>query len=201
MPTGYTADLHDGKPVTFEQFVLKCSRAMGAAIMQRDDSLDVEIKERTLDDHYVERVAKSALRLQEAMSRPMSEWEALQEAAIADADAYRTKYVADETAMEARYRAMLEKVRAWVPPTDEHFGLKKFMIEQIESSIGFDCIGYTPSVPERTSPEEYAQTEIARVARDHARDIDELAKERERVASQNAWVRALRDSLGRTDAQ
>lgn len=195
MPTGYTADLHDGKPITFEQFVLKCSRAMGAAIMQRDDSLDVEIKERTLDDHYAERVAKSALRLQEAMNRSMSEWEALQEAAIADADAYRTKYVADVTAMEARYRAMLEQVRAWAPPTDEHLGLKKFMIEQIESSISFDCIGYTPPVPERTSPEEYAQTEIARVARDHARDIDELAKERERVASQNAWVRALRDSL------
>jgi hypothetical protein len=165
MPTGYTADLHDGKQITFEQFVLKCSRAMGAAIMQRDESPDVEIRERTLDDHYVENVAKSAAKLQEALNRPASEWEALQDAAIAEAETHRAKYLADKEAMKARYEGMLEQVRAWVPA--------------------------------RTSADIYAQQEIARLTKAHGREIQYLAEERERVAGQNAWVRALRDSLAR----
>jgi hypothetical protein len=195
MPTGYTADLHDGKQITFEQFVLKCSRAMGAAITQRDESPEMEIRELTLDDHYVETVAKSAARLQEAISRPASEWEALQDAAIAEAETYRAKYLADQEAMRARYEGMLDQVRAWVPPTSEHYGLKKFMIDQITSSIEFDCGSYVPAVPERTSPDIYAQQEIARLTKAHGRDIQHLAEERERVAGQNAWVRALRDAL------
>lgn len=195
MPTGYTADLHDGKPITFEQFVLKCSRAMGAAIMQRDESPDVEIRERALDDYHVQNVAKSAARMQEAIARPLSEWEVLQERAITEAEAYREKYLADQAAMEERYRGMLAEVHAWAPPTPEHFGLKTFMIEQLESSIRFDCGDYVPAVPVRVSADLYAQTEIARLTKEHGRDVQYLAEERERVAGQNAWVRALRESL------
>lgn len=196
MPTGYTADIHDDKPITFERFVLNCSRAMGAAIMQRDESPDVEIRERVISDYHLENVSKSAERLREAMDRPLAEWDALQDEAIAEATAYRDKYLADQDAMEARYRAMLQEVLAWVPPTREHRGLKDFMIEQLESSIQFDCTGYQPTVPSRTSPDLYAQQEIARLTKEHGRDLQSLAEERERVASQNAWVRTLRESLG-----
>jgi hypothetical protein len=195
MATGYTADLHDGNPITFQQFVLKCSRAMGAAIMQRDESPDVEIRERTLDVYYLDQVSKSAAQLQEAIDRPASEWEELQDWTIVEAAAHRDKYLFNRAAMEARYRTMLADVQAWVPPTPEHFGLKAFMIEQIESSIRFDCGHYTPQVPERVSADLYAQQEIARLTKEHGRDVQRLAEERERVAAQNAWVRALRDSL------
>jgi len=37
MPTGYTADLNDGKQVTFQEFTMKCARAFGALIEMRDD--------------------------------------------------------------------------------------------------------------------------------------------------------------------
>lgn len=196
MPTGYTADLHDGKPVTFEQFVLKCSRAMGAAIMQRDESPDVEIRERVLDDHYIQRVEKAAVMVHAAVDRTLPEWEVLQDTEITKAEAFREKYLADKDAMRTRYESMLEQIRAWVPPTSEHQGLKDFMVEQIESSIRFDCSDYLPEVQLRLSPDIYAANEIARLAKEYSRDAQYLAEERDRVAGQNAWVRQLRASLG-----
>jgi len=40
MPTGYTNCIKDG--VTFEQFVWKCARAMGALVMMRDEPSNVD---------------------------------------------------------------------------------------------------------------------------------------------------------------
>ena len=37
MPTGYTVALYEGKDVTFEDFVMGCSRAFGALISLRDE--------------------------------------------------------------------------------------------------------------------------------------------------------------------
>lgn len=37
---------------------------------------------------------------------------------------------------------MLDQVQLWQPPTDDHMGLKEFMIQQIEESIKFDCASY-----------------------------------------------------------
>ena len=40
MPTGYTTDIYNGKDVTFKDFALKCARAFGACIHQREDNID-----------------------------------------------------------------------------------------------------------------------------------------------------------------
>lgn len=195
MPTGYTADLHDGKDVTFREFALKCSRAMGAAIMQRDEDPNVEIKLRTVEDYYYENVEKARTALAKALSRSTEYWDEEQQREIQEAREYRWKHLEDKTSLEERYNAMLAEVRAWNPPTSEHEGLKKFMIEQLESSIDFDCIDWTPEVPERLDVAEYADKKIASLASSYKHAVDNLAKEQERVAEQNAWVIALKDSL------
>src|SRR5699024_10821555 len=74
MATGYTYPLHDGTPITFEQFALNCSRAMGAAIHQRDDNSDAPITEMTVDDYYATAVAKAEAELLAALDRSDGEW-------------------------------------------------------------------------------------------------------------------------------
>lgn len=196
MPTGYTAPLHDGKPITFEQFVLRCARGMGAAIMQRDESLDVEIALREVDDHYVAYVEKAGAALAEAWARTDDEWADLQDKEITAAAKANAEYVAKRDGIEERYSEMLGKVYAWVPPTREHHGLRKFMIEQLEESISFDVGSWEPGVPEKLPVREYREREIGRLARALERDTKQLEEERERVRGQNAWVTALRYSLG-----
>ncbi|GAA5198753.1 hypothetical protein [Microbacterium jejuense] len=195
MPTGYTAPLHDGEDITFAQFVLRCSRAMGAAIMQRDESLDVELAYRTMDSYHEDNVEKARLALNDAYVLTDDEWEARQIEEISKAKAYRAEYVQKRDAMLRRYTAMLSQVRSWTPPTADHEGLKKFMTEQIEESIQFDCGDYTPDVPERLPVPEYQSREISRLSDRLSREHRYLADEQSRVASQNAWVDALRGSL------
>lgn len=195
MPTGYTAPLHDGEDITFEQFVLRCSRGMGAAIMQRDDSLDAEIALREVGDYHLQRVEQSAAALAGAWTRTDEEWAALQTAAIAHDVKYREQYLTKQAQIEGRYTAMLAAVQAWVPPTSEHQGLKDFMVQQLEESLRFDVGGYTPSVPDELPIAEYRERELGRLARALERDTKQLEEERERVRGQNAWVLALRESL------
>ena len=202
MPTGYTAPIHDNEPITFEQFALRCSRAMGAAIMQRDETLDVEIQLRTVGDYEQKNVDKARAELDEALARTDDEWATLQDAQIRDETAYRAEYMAKTSALAVRYDDMLREVLAWVPPTDEHIGLKKFMIDQLNESIRFD-VGqpsgrWLPPISERLSVVEYKAAKIALASKRLADATQRLHEEHERVRSQNAWVVALRDSLKAT---
>ena len=200
MPTGYTQDIYEGNPITFEQFVLKCSRAMGAAIMQRDESPDAEIRMREVPDYEIERVKKARAELEAALARTDDEWAAMRDAEIAEASAYQVKYVADRTELAKRYREMQKHVREWTPPTVEHEGLKEFMLDQLGESYNFD-VGhpnrkpYTPEIPDEVPVYMYKARQIAKLSKHQADATLRLADEYERVRSQNEWVRALRDSL------
>lgn len=196
MPTGYTAPLHDGDPITFEQFVLRCSRAMGAAIHQRDEDSDAQITEMTVPDYYAANVDKAERALIEALSRSSQDWHEMQEQEVQQALTYKHEYVEKRAAMRDRYETMLAAVEQWTPPTKEHNGLKEFMAEQLNTSINFDCGGsYVPSVPERVPVSEYRDRKIADLSKSLTSEIERFEKERERVRSQNEWVRALRESL------
>lgn len=195
MPTGYTADLHDGKDVTFREFALKCSRAMGAAIMQRDEDANAEIKLRTVEDYYYENVTRAKTELAKALTRSTEYWEAEQDSEIAKARDYKYEYLEKQASMEGRYNDMLSEVEAWNPPTSEHEGLKKFMIEQLKSSIEFDCTEWTPEVPARLDIAEYADNKIAGFAKKYQYAVENLEKQQSIVAGQNAWVVALKGSL------
>lgn len=200
MPTGYTQPLKDGQEMTFAQFALRCSRAMGAAIEQRDESLEVEIRLMTVADRYRDRLAEARVALEAAQMRTAEEWLSLQDAEISKAEAWRAAHLQDVATTRDRYLSMLQAVRDWRPPTTEHEGLKKFMTDQLTESLKFDCgwpsgDRWAPEVPPRVSAEEYEARVIARLTSDLNFASDALAKEFERVRSQNEWVTALRDSL------
>jgi hypothetical protein len=196
MPTGYTSDIYEGKAVTFKDFALKCARAMGAGITQRDEPGDNEIHFQEIDDFYYKKVQNAKADLSRALSRSVDYWEEQQRREIAEAIKYRDDYLENQDNLRSRYDHMLNEVRNWVPPTSEHDGLKKFMIEQLESSIEFDTGGsYTPSVPEEKDVATYADEKIAVFAKSLQYAVESLTKQEDLARSQRAWVTALRDSL------
>lgn len=199
MPTGYTQPLYEGTPITFEQFVLRCSRAMGAAIMQRDDSLDAEIALRRVDDYEIERLQEAITALEAAADITDEEWAAKQNAEFAEAVQSRREAEEQRAAIGGRYKAMLEQVRAWEPPTPEHEGLKDFMISQLEESLRFDASVFPLPPLEILPVDAYRATRIEELAKTVAMRADRYAAEVARVRGQNAWVLALRESLGITE--
>jgi hypothetical protein len=197
MPTGYTADVADGKVTDFRTFALRCARQFGATIMQRDNPMDEPPKLREESPYYVESVERDEARVAflDALTAEEAEREAAKE--FDRAMASHRKYEGERTETRNRYNAMLAEVVQWTPPTPEHQGLKDFMLQQLHESIKFDC-GPLWGAPERMSGAEWLAAEKERAARSLARSRESLREERERVKGANEWIAALYDALPET---
>lgn len=195
MPTGYTADVADGKVADFRTFALTCARAFGATVMQRDEPIDSPPRHREPSDYHIKALA--AARAEEERLLALTDDEALVEMLEerAKADEYASDYVARKAEQRARYEAMLAEVDAWQPPTADHAEMKKFMREQITESIRFDCGDYAPTIPPLMTAAAWIATKRAKAARDVAYHSEKNAKEIERCADANAWIDALYASL------
>lgn len=104
------------------------------------------------------------------------------------------KSVKSRSDMKSRYEDMLKEVRAYQPPSSEHIGFKSFMIEQLESSIKFDC-SYKPTMPKLKTAEEWKKENIKSATWNINYHQEELSKEIERCAERTLWVKQLKKSL------
>ena len=194
MPTGYTAKLYDGEQ-DFEGFALTAARAFGALIEMRDTDLDAAIPDEfTPSPYHSDRLAEAHRRLEEARELTVADCTAMAEA---DYERWQTETkasAAETAARRARYEAMRERALAWHPPTDEHTGLRDFMVQQLEESIDFDCTTYK-STPPTLNGREWRDRAIAKAVRDIDYHTKELEADRKRAAERTAWVRALRESF------
>lgn len=98
-----------------------------------------------------------------------------------------------------RYRDMLGKARAWVPPTPEHEGLKDLMVEQLTKSLEFDHHEWDE--PDPLSPEDWHEEQVRKAAWDIDYHTKEDRKARERARDRTRWIQALRESLDEHDPQ
>lgn len=195
MPTGYTADIKDG--ITFEQFAMNCARAFGALIMMRDEASDAEIPERfEPSDYHLIKSREAKQKLGELTIMTADKAEEMAQAEHIKAEANRIEQIDRSRTLRAQYTAMLEKVNAWTPPTDEHGKLHAFMVEQIESSIKFDCDEeYYLTPTEKLVGSEWLAKEIERVSKEIKYCTTEYNKEVGRTENRNKWIADLRESL------
>lgn len=201
MPTGYTADLNDGKQVTFEEFTMKCARAFGALIEMRDDPLDTPIPGEFRPNDYHQKAietAKKRLVEVERWSNKRAEREAVK---AFNAEFRSVQQYAEKNVQTGRaYTGMLKKVGGWMPPTKDHEGLKKFMVEQLTESIEFDCL-HTPTMPKRLNGKQYRAQLIKSARRDIAYHTKKHKAEVKRAVDRSEWVRSLRHSLNGANAK
>lgn len=195
MPTGYTATLVE-KGQDFRSFVLTCARGMGACIMQRDDPLDEPPKHATESDYYTKAIAKAKADL--ALFQAMNPDQQIEYGTQARQEAIKHGYewLAKEQAQNARLDEMAEQVRAWEPPTDDHVGLKDFMLEQIK--ISRQDTGYIErsiKEAEAKSAQTFFVEALSKAVRDVAYYTVELQKEAERNKGRNDWIDRLYESL------
>lgn len=196
MATGYTADVQSGKVTDFRTFALRCARAFGALISMRDDPIYAVIPEKfEPSDFYSKNLAEAKERLAtlHAMTLEQAQAEATKEFEkhMSEAREYETKM----SEQRSRYEAMLSKVDAWMPPTNEHRGLKDFMQKQLNESIDFDCSGSYWNTPKLLSGEEWLRAKIDEEEKNVTYYITKATEECERAAGRTEWVQALMKSL------
>ncbi len=193
MPTGYTSKLYEGNQ-SFEAFVWDCARAFGALILMRDDPADKPVPEKLEAPSFYETQLQST-------RQELAEWQG--SSPVARRAMYEAQQLANEREAEKsrakaravveRYRSMRALVQEWRPPSEEHTGLRKFMLEQLDSSIEHDSWEYNPE-PLPTF-EVWQKEHEGRLHKQIGRYVEETQKERERNESRQRWVDQLRASV------
>lgn len=202
MPTGYTAPVQDGEITEFADFALSVARGFGPLVLLRDHDSSLESTKRFIeegayletDTHEQKLIAEYVTRL--AQLRAMTDEEAL---AAAQAQADARKASNEESKAKAaltreRYEAMITKVEAWQPPTEDHVEFKEFMLKQLRDSIPHDCGYWEMDVPPASLA--WRDRQIEELQRSIESIEKRIEEQRERNIARRAWVEALLESLG-----
>jgi hypothetical protein len=194
MPTGYTADIAKG--ISFEEYVWSCARAFGACVTMRDEPTGAPIPERfEISDYHVNRLAEARAERERIVA--MTNAEADNEAVIEyeRARAAHKSRLDDKRALKVKYLAMRAKAEAWTPPSEAHEEFRRFMIQQIDSSIDGDCCEKYMEIPKLRAGSEWRKEKLASIDHDIQYHHDENAKEIARTETRNVWLLALRASV------
>jgi hypothetical protein len=200
MPTGYTACLTEGKPITFQEFAWRCARAFGPFVMQRDDSMDAApILMDQPSTYHAERLEEAKKELATFTSKSI-------QAQYGWARRERTKsvvqylrYQAERDEQAKAYNDMLRQVHAWNPPTPDHEGMKRFMVEQIMDSVKHDCGTYYAEQADKArkmSLKTMVAEHIDSLKHSVEYHTKQLIEEMDRVNGRNTWKVELVKSLG-----
>jgi hypothetical protein len=194
MPSGYTADIAKG--ISFEEYALVCARAFGALITMRDEPSGAPIPEEFQpSSFYADRLASAQTELKRVIALTPAD---IEKEAAADHQSLldqRTQRIERAVALHAKYTSMRLAVQLWTPPSPEHYELKSFMLEQIESSVSFDCDLEYDLPPPQQSASEWLADKVDELRLSIARYTKENGEEIERAAKRTSWVKDLRASL------
>lgn len=192
MPTGYTCIIEDNPATTLRDYALRCALAFGHCAHQQDESADAP-RVREIDPFYAEVIQKAEALLLKLRSMSEADIRAAFDDHVASVKRHNEEYAAEHASKAAAYARMRSQVEAWQPPTPDHAGLKKFMLEQID--LCYDPKEGPLEVPIPLSAIAWHEAHIERAKRDLDHWTRELQKELERVRKANAWIGALYASL------
>lgn len=185
----------DGEVTELKDFAALCARGFGAFAHQRDDNWHTPLRYPSLDtSYYIKRLQKSEVELYR--------WQHLDEeqryAEWSDYVAEQTISLHESKAKQAEQRARYEHMLAQVhgievPAMLQQF--KDFMIEQLETSIAFDCRG-TGSLHAVMPFVEWCASVDKKVLMDVDFYRSEVHKEQERHAQRVKYINAMVEAFG-----
>ena len=192
MPTGYTHNIKDG--ISFKKFALQCARAFGALIEMRDEPFDAEIPDEIEVDDFHKRAIKSSKKeLEQLLKMSREEIEKACETDFQKSMKDWNETNKEKSDLLAKYNQKLLEAKAWIPPTEDHKGLKDFMIQQITDSIkcDYDFI----SKPKKNTVENYLERKKESLLWSINYHTEQHEKAVKSAEGRTAWIRDLKKSL------
>ena len=204
MPTGYTAGIIDGEITTFEQFATQCTRAFGATIHMRDDSLDAPYEPRTPSEYYISSLQSQKEELERM--KTISDEEIIQflESSWKENPEYHEKKLEENRSNLEKLNTILGSAKSWVPPTEDHVGLREFMIDQLEMTIKGDgdpsyhvesITRIKEEMEEEIDPKAYREKRIEEIEERISYYEIEVQREIERCKKSNDWMEKFFESI------
>ena len=186
MPSGFTAALYDGEQ-SFKEFVLHCA-------CSRFYDMSALPKKWIANSYYKDRLAEYRAELAKAEKMTMTEAEREANKEYAKAWKEFEKNQRERVGTKDRLLAMRNQVADWAPPTKDHEALKKFMLEQIASTIEHDT-KLSEFRLERKTSSDWLCEKIAGLKQDIEYAEQCYAKEVQQTKQRNDWCYALLTSL------
>lgn len=199
MPTGYTAFIENDTIDNAKDFIMLCARAFGACIDMRDEPLSKPIpKEFELDTYHAKEIEKAKMRLEQIESMTNEEIQK-------QCDKEYNKRIDDRIGikeyrkeMKEKYEKVLSGIKMWNPPTQDHEGLKKFAIKQIEMCLpDYNENTYFDGIEnvEKETVDEWRKRNIESCNNDIEYHKNKWNIEITRWRNRNKWLRDLRESI------
>jgi hypothetical protein len=197
MPTGYTHELIKDPDMSAADFIMRCSRAMGALIMIRDDDSNAPIPERFEPSDYHDKELEGATKEHNRLLALTPDELIIEAREKIDAELTRNEeWLARERKQNETFGSMLIRITKWEPPSEDHKGLKEFILDQLKTSIDDTTyIEQSIAALKAEKPEERIQKMLYDAEWNVNYHADEGRKERERTESRNKWLKQLRESL------
>ena len=203
MPTGYTYGIIEGKTKTFNEFAENCMRNFGACIHMRDDDSDKKYTPREPSNYHTKELQSSKEKLEKAEKMTDAELIEMRKKELKEDEKRYKKNIKETESARKKLDEFLLKAEAYDPPTEDHEGIKKFMIEQLKTTIDYDGSA-------KYSIEGLAKTEIElnnidandvrftlmeEAHKNIAYHLKEHKEELKRCANSNKWVEIFVKSL------
>lgn len=205
MPTGLTAEIYEGKSVSFRRFALKCSTQFGAGYYASDyGEKDLPLDKAPVlqpEQYYFNRAAQA--------EKELKQWEELKKnpeklQKLYDEEMNRRKADNEEIPkkydkIRNRYLTMLERVEHWDVPED-FISLKVLMIKQLKESIEYDCpVETKPIWTTFPSIDEWIKQKIE-FAKENVNSANSaVLKHIERIEESNKLLKELYEALDKIE--
>ncbi len=191
MPTGYTEIID--KDCTFQEFTIRCARAMMPLVSIREEPLNNGAPKKLKSSSYHKnKIAElinelkdlSVMSVTEAKTATLKEHTRRTKAYL--------KNITEKATSKHKHERMLEQVYAWQPPTTQHYGLKKLMLEQLTLVMRDD---YEQPKPVCATGHTWRNIAVKEAQRQLDYHEGQSRKEEERTAFANKWLAQLRESI------
>ena len=136
MPTGYTAQIENGKITNAKEFLLLCTRAFGVAADLKDAPLSAPTPiEFEPDEYYKINLQRRKQELEKLELMTIDEFIKQEKRSMQESAEFAREHIEKMESVNKRYMQIREVIVKWNPPTTSHENLKKFALEQIDKSI------------------------------------------------------------------
>jgi len=212
MPTGYTAGIVDGSIKNFKEFATKCMRAFGATIHMRDDSLSKPYVPASSEGSYhIERIKEHEADLKKLEKTKDSTLLKQKTAELETSLIEEKSKLKKAKEVKSKLENYINDAKEFKPPSTEHVGIKKFMVEQLEDTLQHDGnwnIEYHSKEIKRIEKElanldvnEIRKTKLKQITDNILYNKKQLSEENERNDGRNKWVddylKALDEQYGK----
>ena len=198
----YASYIQDGIIINGKDFLKICTRSLGIASDIRDEPLSVPTPTHfepnpTYEKHYKTAVYIRDKHKQITIEEARRDLIKRHNERVEDAKYCLGKYKADD----AKYQKIKSEILKWIPPTSEHENLKKFALEQIDTSMNTDVYKYLEEIINEkldisnAAVQAYIDELNEYYEEDVARSYKRWQEELEWVAKKNMWMKQFIDSL------